>query len=655
MANLTPATPTRAALTVAPLDLTSPPVDGAATKRVHDARHTVHWERLAPVVPAAVALVTVAVFAPALHNGFVDWDDNVVILDNHHYRGFAWANLGWMFTTVLMGHYVPVTWLTLALDYRLWGIDPAGYHLTSLLLHAANAALFYLLARRLLAAAANFGPLVERLGAATAALFFALHPLRAESVAWVTERRDVLSGFFFLLTLLGYLRARDAAGSTRSWLRAGSLACFALGALSKSMVMTLPALLFIVDVYPFRHVPTIRAWFTTAARPLRREKLPYVVLGAVTAMLGYYAQAANAFITPMDQIGWAARPAMVAYSVAFYVSKTFVPLGLSPLYELPAVVHPLEPRFLVRGLAVVGLTLVLILLRHRAPAGLAAWLSYVVVLAPVSGIVHSGYQLAHDRYSYLACLAWALVVGGTAATIARAARDNRLRPVLATAALAAFALWLATIGALGRQQVEAWHDTDTLWRVGLDSEPDCGVCLHNHASLLFNQGQAPLARADLERLLALRPERIVTHRQLAIVLAGLGEPEAAIAHFRIYLAQKPDDAGTHNNLGVALRTVGRQQDALVEFQWSVHLEPADPVARLNLGMALFDLGQRDLGMTHLQRAIELAPENASAHYGLGMAQLVLGRRDDAEREYRRVRALDAKIAAVMGPALLTEW
>jgi len=211
------------------------------------------------LIPIAIAAITVAVFAPALWYGFVLWDDDRNLLANPHYRGLGWAQLRWAFTSAVMGHWIPVTWVTFGLDHALWGMDAFGYHLTNVLLHAANAVLCYLLALRLLGRALPAAsPGAIALGGGAAALFFAVHPLRVESVAWITERRDVLSAFFCLLTVLAYLRMCEAEGrARRRWLVA-SLVAYTLGLLSKSLIMSLPFVLLVIDVYPLRRAAGTR-------------------------------------------------------------------------------------------------------------------------------------------------------------------------------------------------------------------------------------------------------------------------------------------------------------------------------------------------------------------------------------------------------------
>src|SRR5947209_3520099 len=231
------------------------------------------------VIPLVIAFSTLTAFLPTLQNQFVSWDDDKNFLENPHYRGLGWTHLRWMWTTHL-GLYIPLTWMTLGLDYLLWGMNPVGYHLTSLLLHAANAVVFFFLVRRLLTLALPSPS--ERgyalpVAAGFAALVFAIHPLRVESVAWATERRDVLSGLFYLVTILVYLRAceREERGRRWYWL---AVATFVCALLSKSMVVNLPIVLLILDVYPLRRLGGAIGWWSEPARSIYIERIPFVAL-----------------------------------------------------------------------------------------------------------------------------------------------------------------------------------------------------------------------------------------------------------------------------------------------------------------------------------------------------------------------------------------
>ncbi|MBI4591408.1 MAG: tetratricopeptide repeat protein [Candidatus Rokubacteria bacterium] len=602
--------------------------------------------------PLSIALLTLVVFSPALWNQFVDWDDGVNLVDNLDYRGLGWTQLRWMLTTVLMGHWIPLTWLTLGLDYILWGMNPVGYHLTNLLLHAANASVFYFVALRLLGlATTGIGTTTLRLGATASALFFALHPLRAESVAWVTERRDVLSGLFFLLTILTYLRASEAEGAGRRRWLAASVGLYVLAIGSKSIVMTLPFILILLDIYPLRRLGgRWQDWTTRQARGVWAEKVPYLVLALAGAGTALYAVRANAFLTPMEQYPLSARIAMAFYSFWFYVGKTLFPLGLSPLYELPAQVNPLDPPFVLSALAVSGITGALILLRRRWPAGLAVWASYVVLLAPVSGIpFHSGFQLAHDRYSYLSCLGLALLVGAGVCAVVRFRALGTLRPSLARLAAGAGTAWFLGLATLTWPQVQVWRDSDTLWRYALDLDPHCAICQNNLAISLVKQNQTALAIERFQRALDLRPDRKRTHGNLGMALSNAGKHAEGIEHLQRALERYPGDGDIRNNLGVALSRQGKLQEAVEQWRLALWYNPSQADAHTNLGGALTELGNPSEAIGHFLRAIELKPKAPLPHFGLARAYLALGKTGPAQNEYEVLKRLDGRLASLLPP------
>src|SRR3989449_8165700 len=377
------------------------------------------------LVPVLVALVTFAAFLPALQNQFVSFDDDKNFLDNPHYRGLAWTHLRWMWTTHL-GHYIPLTWMTLGLDYLLWGMNPVGYHLTSLLLHAANAVAFFFVVRRILTRA--LPSLSERghalaVSAGFAALVFAIHPLRVESVAWVTERRDVLSGLFYLVTILVYLRACEREERGRRWYSL-AVATFLLALLSKSMVVNLPIVLLILDVYPLRRLGGAIGWWSEPARRVYVEKIPFVLLAAAASAIAVMAQSSVHAALSLAQLSVPGRLAISAYGLSFYLWKMVVPVNLSPVYELRPPVNPWATPFLLSYGLVLVITATVLALRRRVPGLLAAWLAYIVVLLPVLGIVQSGPQIAADRYTYLAGLGWAILAGAGLLSCWRSSRRS---------------------------------------------------------------------------------------------------------------------------------------------------------------------------------------------------------------------------------------
>lgn len=585
-----------------------------------------------PLTLAVVAALALVIFAPTLGHDFVEWDDDRNFVRNEHYRGLGLTQLRWMFTSALLGHWIPVTWISLGVDYVMWGMRPAGYHLTNILLHAANAALMFLVSLRLLREAQPTAADASlRLGAAAAALFFALHPLRAESVAWITERRDVLSGFFYLLTVLAYLQRQ------RRWYIA-SLAFYAVGLLSKSMVMTLPLVLLILDVYPLRRLPPPgRRWLSAEARPILVEKLPFAVMAVAVGAAAAVIVATTLGLTSSETYPWPAPLLVAAYGVAFYAWKTVVPLGLSPLYELPRPERMLDPSFVAAVAAGVIVSVVLIVWRRRWPWALAAWLAYCITLAPVSGILHNGPQLVADRYSYLPCLAGAVLFGAATARLA----DGRLRHV----ATALTALWIVVLGTLTWGQAAVWRDTDSIWRQALAVDPECAFCHRQWGAVLGNRGALEPALVHFEQALALRPDRVTEHGNIGLVLLKAGRHAQAAVHFEKVLAVYPDNADVRSRLGAALIHQGRLHEARGELERVLRDNPRHVDALTNLGLTLVDLGAPADAIVALDRALAAAPGNILAHFGLARAYRALGRPDTSEYHLTIVRKIDPQLAA----------
>lgn len=557
----------------------------------------VRGDLAAVLVPAAVTLV---VFAATLGHGWVDFDDNENFLANPHYRGLGPAQLRWMLTGVIMGHWTPVTWLTHGLDYVLWGMNPAGYHLGSLLLHAANAALFSLLARRLLAAALpGAGATPLGVGAAAAALLFAVHPLRAESVAWITERRDVLAALFYLLTTLTWLRASasDGQGSRRWYLL--SITLFAVGLLSKSMIVSLPLAMLVLDVYPLRRLD-LTAWRSPAARRVLLEKVPYLGLALAMVVITSLTYRASIPLTSLELYPTTARLAMAAHSLVFFPWKTIAPLDLRPMYELPPRVSPLEPPFLAAVLAVIGITVALVAARRRWPAGLAVWLAYAITLAPVSGLAHAGPQLVADRFGYLPSLGLCLLLGAGVAMSTSRRGLARVVPLVAAA-------WIAWLAAMTWWQVQIWRDTDTLFSYTLEVDPDCAWCQAQYGSALGNRGDVAGAIPHLQRAAELRPRR-----------------------FR-----------NQANAGLALLRAGRAADALPYLERAVAMEPGHLDSLTNLGLALVAVDRAADAVPYLERARAARPDAAGPRIGLARAYAALGRPADADAQRRALQRLDA--------------
>lgn len=525
------------------------------------------------LLPPLTALLTFAVFLPALGNGFVNWDDFENLVGNPLYRGLGLEQLSWMFTTFHLGHYQPLSWVSFGFDYLVWGMDPFGYHLTSVLLHSLNALVFYLLCARLLAAAAPPSSDEERtalaISACFAALFFSLHPLRVESVAWATERRDVLSGLFYLLAVLWYLprRAEDETDTFKRSIL--SPLAFLLSLLSKSIGMTLPAVLVALDIYPLRRLPPDpRRWAAPEYRRLWLEKVPFVVLAAVFAGLAYLSAERSGVVISYQQQGPVYRAAQSLYAAGFYLWKTIVPLDLSPLYRLPAGFGPSSWQALSGGAAVAAVTAAAIALRRRFPAALLVWFCYLVTLSPVLGLVKGGAQAVADRYSYLSCLGLAILLGaGIRAGLRAAPRPARIACALLSC------LVISVLALLSWRQQRVWRDPETLW---------------THA-------------------VAVNPEADFPRGILGMVLDKQGRFEEAAAQYREALRLNPGLWKAHNYLGSDLAALGRFDEAAGHYREAVRLNPGYAEAHYNLSLILAGQGKREEAVRHRLRALELKP------------------------------------------------
>ena len=568
------------------------------------------------------------VFLPALDAGFVSWDDDVNLLDNPRFRGLGWGQLRWMFTTTLLGHYMPLTWMSFGANYRLGGMAPWGYHLGNLLLHAANAGAFYFVSQRLLEAAfgrempGGGGHVPARrglsLGAAFAALVFAVHPLRVESVAWVTERRDVLCGLFYLLATLAYLRGVAHGGAIKGRWWALSLGAFLLALLSKAAAMPLPAALLVVDVYPLRRVAAV-GW-----RRLLVEKVPYLVLAGAAAVLAVIAQQSARAVTGYAQYGFGARVGMTAYSIVFYPWKLLWPADLSPLYELPQRVDLGSWRFLLSTVGCVVVSAALVAARGRCPGALAAWVYSALLVLPVTGaVVHAGLQLVSDRYSYLSGLSFAVLAGGALAWLLR--ERSRVKPVIVTAGVLAALLLLLGWAAGAWRQTRIWRNSETLWRYAREVDPDCAVCNLNLGAELIATPAGPARAREAEwlfqRAISLRPDRMFALHGLGVALAMQGRDADAEAAFRLYVERDPAAVTPVVDLGVLGLSRHRTAEAIAFFRRALVLDPQFPGLPRHLARAL------------RERGLELRRE---------------GREPEADALFREAETLSAPSPAVPG-------
>jgi len=571
--------------------------------------------------PAAVVLVTAVAFLPTLRNGWVSWDDDKNFLDNPFFRGLGLDQLRWMWTTVHLGHYVPLSWMSLGLDFQLWGMTPAGYHATSLVLHALSALLLYFIARRLIAAVRPVDD-GAAWAAAIGALLWAVHPLRVESVAWITERRDVLSGVFYFAALLAYLRSVDG---DRRWY-AVSLVAFVAALLSKGTAVTLPAALCIVNVYPLRRIGGAAGWRGDAMWRVLRDVAPFAVLSVAFVAIAFVA------LRPVDQLSVSGKVAVSAYSLCFYLIKTVVPAGLSPLYEMPLRVSIAEPRYVASILASVALVVGVWRAAPRWPALAAGACAFGALILPLLGVHQNGPQIAADRYTYQASAALALL-GGAALLAVPRRRSHAARRIAALVVIA-----LAT---LTWRQLAVWEDGESLWAQVLRVEPRSALANNNYGNLLLQKGALDSAFVHYSAAVASNPRYAEAHDNLGVAYAKMDSAAAAVAQYRLALESNPQLASAHVNWGVVLARQGAVDSAVAHYRAALAIDSAREDAHVNWGNALLRAGRAAEAVEHYRRALALQPDDIAAHLNWGIALAQQGQLAAAVEHWQAVLAIDA--------------
>jgi tetratricopeptide (TPR) repeat protein len=490
-------------------------------------------------------------------------------------------------------------------------------------------------------------------------------------VAWATERRDVLSGLFFLLSLTCYLRAQTNPGksSKRQWLRYAFIAQL-LSLLSKATAMTLPLVLLILDFYPLNR-------FAGDTRQIFRniwEKAPFFVLSLVFGVLALFAQQDTGALRPFQQYFLSYRIGQAFYGFCFYLWKTLLPIRLSPLYELPFDFDALTPVFILCGGISIAIGAILYQVRQRWPAVIACYAYYLVVVGPVLGVAQSGPQLVADRYSYLSCLSWALLGGGIFYRCSHGLRQWQGRQIATVASASVIVL---TLSAMTWRQTGVWRNTRTLWQHVQEVTPESSLGLFNLGRIYEQEGQLPQAEEFYSRAVKVNPTFADAHYDLARLLARRGLHGAAIEHYRVTLQFKPEAVDAYNNLGLSLASIGDIPASLAQFQKAVQLNPRYAKGFFNLGRVaaqqgdfatairnfqtalrmspdeaeihfklgevLARQGQQEQAVVHFLAAIKLQPEFADAHVALAKSLVILGKKDEAEEHYREaLRLLKAR-------------
>lgn len=550
---------------------------------------------------AAIASSTLLVFAPVLRYGFVNYDDPDYVLENPPVRdGLTVASVGWAFTRAHSANWHPVTWVSHMLDVELWGLAPAGHHLTSIVLHALAALILFDALRRMTGDAWR---------SALVAAVFALHPLRVESVVWVSERKDVLAALCWMIGLWTYWWYTRAPSVAR-YLLVGL--AFVAGLLSKPMMVTFPLGLLLLDVWPLR-----RPWSTR----LVVEKLPLLACSVVVSAVTFVVQRDAGAMQSLDGLTLAQRLANAVVAYAVYVRQTVWPTGLAVFqpYHPPAVAAVVTAALLLLGISALALQ------QARArPWVLVGWLWFLGTLVPVIGIVKVGEQAFADRFTYVPQVGLLLM-------LAWSVRDRWVVPVSAVAAVACAAttLWQATV----------WRDSETLFRHALAVTSDNHVAETNLGADLFARGRAAEALPHLRRGVLLAPYWVKPRLTLGAALAATGDRDGALAVYADARRIAPASASPRFNAGLVLDAQGRPDEAAVEYRAALALDPRHVNARVALGIVLATQGRLDEAITEYRAALAIAPDAVAARGSLALALDAQGRHDDAIAQHRAVVGL----------------
>jgi Tfp pilus assembly protein PilF len=539
------------------------------------------------IISIALAALTVTVFWKVFELPFISYDDPDYVTENSSVRkGLTLESAAWAIRSVQAANWFPVTWLSHMLDVSLFGLDPFGHHAMNLALHACNVVLLFLLFSRLTG---------EVWRSAFAAAFFAVHPLRVESVAWVAERKDVLCACFWLLTMHSYC----------SWVRNGkrsaylaAVGFFALGLASKPMAVTLPFALLLLDAWPLGRLKPANLTHS-GVWPLAREKAPFFAMSLASSAITFFAQHAGGAVKPLETISMGARTANAAVAAVSYIGKILWPASLSVFYPFPET--PPSPVVVAGCVLLLGaLTSVALWAWRDRPFVPVGWFWFIGTLVPVIGIVQVGLQAMADRYTYIPGIGLGLIV-------AWIVPYPKLRtPIRAWAIPLAAATWLFALGILTTRQLDYWRGDYPLFRHALDLDD----------------------RNWLAELV------------IGTTLEKHGAVDQAIARYRRALEIRPQSEQAHNNLGNALLNQGRTAEGLMHLREAVRLYPGYVTALSNLGGTLCEMGQYEEGLSYLREATRQAPEHVPARFNYGLALSAAGRREDAMRQFEEVLRLD---------------
>jgi tetratricopeptide (TPR) repeat protein len=583
----------------------------------------------APVVCvcAFLALAVLAVFGQTAHFGFVNFEDDIYVYENPHVTGgLSLEGMARAFTHAECSLYHPLTMISLMADDQLHGLAAGGFHLGNVLIHAASSILLFLILRQMTGALWR---------SAFVAAVFAIHPLRVESVAWVTERKDVLGTFFFMLTLGAYVRYVRKPGSPARYLMVAGL--FALDLLCKPIAVTLPFLLLLLDYWPLnRFVPgTPNRPFGIPGR-LILEKIPLLALAAAACVVTYYA--AGKAVVSVAFVPWPMRVGNALVSCVVYLRQMVWPAGLSAFYPYPEKSPPLWELALA-FLLLAGISGIVLTLGRKRPWLFAGWFWYLGMLVPVIGIVQVGAFAHADRNTYLSQIGLYVLLTWTVAGMSAGWRYRRLVQGAGAAAI------LAALMVCAHTQASYWRNSELLWEHALSCAPDNYPAHYNLGNYFVKQGRLEEAVGHFQKALEIQPASYDARYNLANALFSQGKLEDAINQYQKTLALAPDSAQVLNNLGNALAMKGEYEDAVAQYEKALKIQPGYAGAHYDLGQVLLKLGKLDEAIAHYRKSLEIEPGNAEAQDGLGTALLRKGDLDGAMSCFEKAAPLSPNPAA----------
>ena len=592
------------------------------------------------LICALLAGGTLLAFWRVNYAGFVNLDDPAYVTENLRVqRGLTGENVRWAFSTFYFSNWHPLTWLSYMLDWQLFGNNARAMHLINLAFHALNGVLLFLVLKRMTGAFWASG---------VVAALFAVHPLHVESVAWIAERKDVLSTFFWILTMWAYVEytRRRCAGYYTA-----ALAFFALGLMSKPMLVTLPFVLLLLDFWPLGRLKLggAEAIGLDGARPsagrLVFEKLPFFVFAGVSSYLTFVAQRHGEAVVSFVRLPFTRRLENVIVSYGRYLEKTFWPTDLVVFY--PHTINWTPAQLTCYFLLFIGLSTLAVVVARRSPWFFVGWWWFVGTLVPVIGLVQVGSQSMADRYTYVPHIG--LFIG-----LVWTAREWVIGKRLGPFAVAGAAAAIVGLGVVTYRQTGYWKDSTTLLTRAQGLTRANPLILNNLGNELFYEGKLEEALAKFKAALEIVPNDDLTLENIGAVYLRQGKVDQAIEQYRAALQCAPKKAGVNFNLGLALATKRDYQEALKHYRRALEADPLHVTAHLSAGNAYAALGDTEAAITNYLATVAIKPDFAQAHYNIGNARLSQGRLDEAIKYLSNAVRIDdgyARAHSQMGTAL----